>query len=799
MGNERRLEILGILLVALSMFVLFSQLGYNPYEEPTISPNIRPTNPMGILGIFLSHFLIKMGFGYTTICIPILGLIWGWFLFSKKETNRLKLATYYSLAGMMLLSTTLGVITTTFSNSDLNYVVSGLVGANIAQFLKDWLSTPGTLLFIISAFLILLRGYFDLDLYKPFEILKEKCKTWYKQFLEKKIQRQKIHEKRKHTEELKNKSDAKSEFKVNRNKNYSDELKTTNQKIDKGSTIIEEDLTVETRIKSNTSDDTSKSSSSDHVKKTNISESQPSLAEQEEFIDENQRELNIEEMARTKEIDIDKIKARKKPKRKYQLPSSELLANPVVISDELTRDELVDRANYLTESMSTFGVQGEVDHVHPGPIITLFEVQPAEGVRVNKFVQLADDLARVMEASSVRVIAPIPGKSSVGIEIPNRNPATVYFKSIVNSSEFAKAKSLLTLAIGKTTSGEISTLDLSKMPHLLIAGTTGSGKSVCINTIICSILYRATPEEVKFVMIDPKKVEMTLYRKLEGYHLLKMEDISEPIVTTVDNAILALRALEKEMDRRYNVLAEALVRNIGEYNDKMTKQNEPIMPYVVLVVDELADLMMLSAKDVEAPIARLAQLSRAVGIHLVIATQRPSVDVITGVIKANFPSRIAFQVASKIDSRTIIDQPGADKLIGRGDMLHLGTGSSDVFRMHNAFLTLEEIESLMNHISNQPKPEELILPSVRESQLSDFGNDINQSPHDELFNEAIALVVTHQQGSISLLQRRLKVGYSRAARLIDEMEQTGVVGPFTGSKAREVLVDETYLEMIKDS
>ena len=449
--------------------------------------------------------------------------------------------------------------------------------------------------------------------------------------------------------------------------------------------------------------------------------------------------------------------------------------------------------------MATFGVEGKVVNVHPGPIITLFEVEPAEGVRVNKFVQLSDDLARVMEASSVRVIAPIPGKSSVGIEIPNRNPATVYFKSVVNSPEFAEANSLLTLAIGKTTSGEISTLNLSKMPHLLIAGTTGSGKSVCINTIICSILYSSTPDEVKFVMIDPKKVEMTLYKQLEGYHLLKMEDISEPIVTSVDNAILALRALEKEMDRRYNVLADAIVRNISEYNEKMKDSNEPIMPYIVLVVDELADLMMLSAKDVEAPIARLAQLARAVGIHLVIATQRPSVDVITGVIKANFPSRIAFQVASKIDSRTIIDQPGADKLIGRGDMLHLGTGSSDVYRMHNAFLSLEEIEAVMKHVSEQPKPDELVLPSVRESQVSEFGGDGSDGGTDELFNEAVALVVTHQQGSISLLQRRLKVGYSRAARLIDQMEQTGVVGPFTGSKAREVLVDETYLEMIRDS
>ena len=511
---------------------------------------------------------------------------------------------------------------------------------------------------------------------------------------------------------------------------------------------------------------------------------------------ENESELNIEEMDKNEKVNFDNIKKREDKKKKYYLPSSELLNEPIDSFDELSRDELIERADYLSQSLSTYGVEGKVVNVHPGPVITLFEIEPAEGVRVNKFVQLADDLARVMEASSVRVIAPIPGKSSVGIELPNRNPATVYFKSVVNSSEFANSESLLTLAIGKNTTGGISTLDLAKMPHLLIAGTTGSGKSVCINTIICSILYRSTPEQVKFVMIDPKKVEMTLYRQLEGYHLLKMEDISEPIVTSVENAVLALRSLEKEMDRRYTILADALVRNISEYNEKMQKDGEEILPYIVLVVDELADLMMLSAKDVEAPIARLAQLARAVGIHLVIATQRPSVDVITGVIKANFPSRIAFQVASKIDSRTIIDQPGADKLIGRGDMLHLGTGNSDVSRMHNAFLSLNEIESVMNHIISQPKPSELILPSVKEPKTSELIND--NATNDEMINEAITLVITHQQGSISLLQRRLKIGYSRAARLIDEMEQIGVVGPFTGSKAREVLVDETYLEMIND-
>ena len=799
MENERRLEILGILIIALSIFILVSLLGYSPSEEPSLSPNIQIDNPMGIFGLFISYLFIKKGFGYVTIIIPLLGLVWGWFLFAKKKLEQLIRSSIYISLAMIIVSITIAVLSILIlEESPTRYFLSGQIGGNLGDFFLDWFKLWGTLIFLVAGYLILIRGYFNIELYAPFKKAKIKwldLKTEKNAYKERK---EKEDAKRKHTQELKAKIDTKKEIEDSSSSNMN-----ANKKTDEKSILLkdlEQGNLDQTPTEPELSEKQENSLSYNEEIETSTKEQKLDNAEVVSDVENsNQEDLNIEEIIEAEEVDIDGIEDRKKPKRKYQLPSSELLENPVNVSDNLSRDELVERANYLTQSMSTFGVEGKVVNVHPGPIITLFEVEPAEGVRVNKFVQLADDLARVMEASSVRVIAPIPGKSSVGIEIPNRNPATVYFKSVVNSPEFAEAESLLTLAIGKTTSGEISTLNLAKMPHLLIAGTTGSGKSVCINTIICSVLYSSTPDEVKFVMIDPKKVEMTLYKKLEGYHLLKMEDIKEPIITSVDNAILALRALEKEMDRRYNVLADAVVRNISEYNAKMKKNDDPIMPYIVLVVDELADLMMLSAKDVEAPIARLAQLSRAVGIHLVIATQRPSVDVITGVIKANFPSRIAFQVASKIDSRTIIDQPGADKLIGRGDMLHLGTGSSDVFRMHNAFLSLEEIEAVMEHVSGQPMPDEIILPSVREAQLSEFGAESGDSANDELFNDAVSLVVTHQQGSISLLQRRLKVGYSRAARLIDQMEQTGVVGPFTGSKAREVLVDETYLEMIRDS
>jgi S-DNA-T family DNA segregation ATPase FtsK/SpoIIIE len=782
--NDKRLEILGVLILAISTFVIISLIGHDPSEELAISPDAQINNPMGILGVIVSHLLIKLGFGYVALAVPILGAIWGWIFFSKKDKKQPIKLSFYGLLAMVLTSIAIGVTSIHLNLGPSKFYYSGFFSGMLADFFLDMFSIYGCMIFIVASYIMLVRAYFDLDLYKPLLIAKEKTLSIWNGFLKKRESIANKNEKRNHTNELK--------YKINLGEE------------DSGKSIIEESQKILENAPLETTPLETTPLETTPLETTPLETTPPETTPPETTVEEVARvnpeddeNLNIEEMAENAEVDIDDIEERKKPKRKYILPSSDLLKEPVTVSDALSRDELVERANYLTQSLSTYGVVGKVVNVHPGPVITLFEVEPAEGVRVNKFVQLSDDLARVMEASSVRVIAPIPGRSSVGIEIPNRNPAIVYFKSVVNSPEFAESESMLTLAIGKTTSGGIATLDLGKMPHLLIAGTTGSGKSVCINTIICSILYHASPDEVKFVMIDPKKVEMSLYKKLEGYHLLKMEDIDEPIVTSVDNAILSLRALEKEMDRRYNVLAEAVVRNISEYNNKMKKANQSIMPYIVLIVDELADLMMLSAKDVEAPIARLAQLARAVGIHLVIATQRPSVDVITGVIKANFPSRIAFQVASKIDSRTIIDQQGADKLIGRGDMLHLGTGSSDVFRMHNAFLTLEEIESIMGHIVEQPKSESAILPSVRDSLHNEYGGS-DEGPNDELFNDAIALVVTHQQGSISLLQRRLKVGYSRAARLIDQMEQAGIVGPFTGSKAREVLVDESYLEIIKD-
>ena len=810
--KERRLEILGILCMATSFLALISMVGYNPYEDPGISPNVKVENPMGILGVFIAYFFIKFSFGYSSFLLPVLGSVWGWWFFSKREASILSRISGYLLGVMLLISVTLGLFEIgIYSSSGIEFNYSGLIGGNLANFLVSFFGMIGSSIILLTSWLVLIRGYFSWSFYGPFDSLTNFIKKRQEDRKLVSVEQASEKEKRRHTLDLMQKIEEKQEQDVIIQENDTEtteddligsgEIDATPEPLEKPSEEIFNATGSTSGFSSAPVPEDSfydETKNIDDIKDMSVEEENQQILETTEPSEPNDENIEVGEVVTEEEVNIDELEARKAPKRKYQLPSSDLLEIPVKVQDGMSKDELVERANFLTQSLETFGVVGKVVNVSPGPVITLFEVEPAEGVRVNKFVQLSDDLARVMEASRVRVIAPIPGKSSVGIEIPNRNPDTVFFRSIINSEKFAESDSELSLAIGKTTSGEISTLDLVKMPHLLIAGTTGSGKSVCLNTIICSLLYRANPDELKFVIIDPKKVEMTLYKGLKGYHLLGMEDFDESIVTKPENATLALRAVEKEMGSRYDTLAEAVVRNIQEYNSKMEAEGEPIMPYIVVVVDELADLMMLNAKEVEQPIARLAQLARAVGIHLVIATQRPSVDVITGLIKANFPSRIAFQVATKIDSRTIIDTSGAEKLIGRGDMLYLGSGSSELVRLHNAFLSIGEIEAIMDHIKSQPQTDELVLESVREqTTLDDDSGEIGEDD-DELLNEAIKLVVIHQQGSISLIQRRMKVGYSRAARLIDRMEQLGIVGPFTGSKAREVMVDETYLQMIDD-
>jgi S-DNA-T family DNA segregation ATPase FtsK/SpoIIIE len=477
--------------------------------------------------------------------------------------------------------------------------------------------------------------------------------------------------------------------------------------------------------------------------------------------------------------------------REYRLPSLNLLHTPPKVSKGDDEKELYSNAEILESKLADFDVEGKVVQVSPGPVITRYEVKPAAGVKVSRFVNLADDLALAMRAQRIRVVAPIPGKDAVGIEIPNRKPSVVYMREMLSSAQYQQMNSKLTLALGKTIAGEPYCADLARMPHLLIAGATGSGKSVCIHSIIASMLYRATPEEVRFLLIDPKMLELTVFNKIP--HLFT------PVVVEPKEAVKVLRWAVAEMERRYQVLAHAAVRNIDAYNAKRgqglplpgTESDEGAesLPYIVVIVDELADLMLTVSNEIEEAIGRLAQMARAVGIHLVLATQRPSVDVITGVIKANFPTRIAFQVASKTDSRTILDMNGAEKLLGMGDMLFLPPGRPEAVRLHGSFISAEETEKLATFLAKQ---------GVAAEQLEDLEDQVAAATYaaekDDLFDEALRLVVRHQQGSVSLLQRRLKIGYARAGRLMDQLEAAGIVGPFDGSKARQVLVDPGYLE-----
>lgn len=465
----------------------------------------------------------------------------------------------------------------------------------------------------------------------------------------------------------------------------------------------------------------------------------------------------------------------------YQCPPSNFLEmdDQDPEGDANEREDLLESAKLLERTLHSFGVKGKVTQVQPGPVITRYEIEPGPGQKVAPIASLSDDLALALRARAIRVEAPIPGKAAVGIEVPNSRPNMVRLGSLLEAPEYQNNESKLAIALGRTISGEPFTAALDRMPHVLVAGATGAGKSVCINTIITSIVYRAGPEDVRFVMVDPKMLELMSY--------VGLPHVIPPIVTQPKEASKILKWAVGEMEARYRTLAHVGVRSIGDYNARLEKEGASKMPYLVVIVDELADLMLSNQKnEIEDHIARLAQMARAVGIHLVVATQRPSVDVITGVIKANFPSRIAFQVPTRTDSRTILDSIGAEKLLGKGDMLYLGVGMSEPVRVHGSFISTEETNDVVEWLKNRnPKPvqaEEVASPL-------DEGNELfPMEREDDLFEEAAKILVSHQQGSISLLQRRMKVGYARAARLVDMMEETGIVGPFTGSKAREILV-----------
>ncbi|TKC06528.1 DNA translocase FtsK [Pedobacter polaris] len=481
----------------------------------------------------------------------------------------------------------------------------------------------------------------------------------------------------------------------------------------------------------------------------------------------------------------------------YQYPNLDLLENYGSNKISVNAEELEANKNKIVETLNHYNIEIDKIKATIGPTVTLYEIIPAPGVRISKIKNLEDDIALSLAALGIRIIAPMPGKGTIGIEVPNQHPEMVSMRSILNTEKWATNTMDLPIALGKTISNEVFIADLAKMPHLLVAGATGQGKSVGINAILVSLLYKKHPAQLKFVLVDPKKVELTLFNRIERHFLAKLPGEADAIITDTKKVVNTLNSLCIEMDQRYDLLKDAQVRNLKEYNDKFIKRKlnpnngHRFLPFIVLVVDEFADLMMTAGKEVEAPIARLAQLARAIGIHLVLATQRPSVNIITGTIKANFPARLAFRVLSKIDSRTILDSGGADQLIGRGDML-LSTGS-DLIRLQCAFVDTPEVDRISEFIGSQRGyPDAYQLPEYIDENAESTKGDFDPDDRDPLFEDAAQLIVTHQQGSTSLIQRKMKLGYNRAGRIIDQLEAAGVVGPFEGSKAREVLLPDQY-------
>ena len=530
-------------------------------------------------------------------------------------------------------------------------------------------------------------------------------------------------------------------------------------------------------------------------------------------VGDDEMEIEIEAVSKEKELSESQIDSRAQKFGEYdptldlsrfELPNIDLLAEHGSGSPSIDKEELEANKNRIVQTLINYKIEISKIKATIGPTVTLYEIIPAPGVRISKIKNLEDDIALSLSALGIRIIAPIPGKGTVGIEVPNSKPSIVSMRSLIASDKFQNNDYALPVALGKTISNETYVTDLAKMPHLLMAGATGQGKSVGLNAILVSLLYKLHPAQLKFVLVDPKKVELTLFNKIERHYLAKLPDEEEAIITDVRKVVKTLNSLCIEMDERYELLKNAQCRNLKEYNTKFVarklnpENGHRFLPYIVLVVDEFADLIMTAGKEVETPIARLAQLARAIGIHLIIATQRPSVNIITGVIKANFPARIGFRVTSRIDSRTILDAGGADQLIGRGDLLF--SDGNNMIRLQCGFVDTPEVEEICEFVgSQQGYASAFLLPEFIDESGGDIGN-VADEDRDVLFEDAARVVVLHQQGSASLLQRKLKLGYNRAGRLVDQLEAAGIIGPFKGSKAREVLIpDEISLEQLLKS
>ncbi len=786
--NEKKKKIIGILLLVFSFFLFFSIVSFSRYDEALLGSFFsdlvngktkNPANWLGVVGAHFSTFLVKHTLGYFSVAFPIILFFWGVAFFKKIKFRTIIYTSNFILLAAIILASLFGMLKNILDADNLFANLSGSVGDYFGEVLKRLFGGIGGVIFLITSFLLLLIIAFNVKIESLIAFIKSI-------FIKASGSSNEAAEDRKsnlgNDENLGKIKELRPEKKKRRVIPQQDAFAKDEQELEDEETkirIIRKDEEAALPIETN------------------------------EILNEEIKKVDLEKTGdippRKIAVDLEaSLPNQWEEILNYKKPSLELL-DPVVDEDyKVAEEELKRNAEQLKEKLKLFDISIQDISVTPGPVVTLYEIVPEPGVKISRIVGLENDIALALAARGIRIIAPIPGKSAIGVEIPNAEASIVNARSVVGKVFDSKVE--LPMALGKTISGDVYVTDLSKMPHLLIAGSTGSGKSVGINMIVASLLYAKDPSDVKFIMIDPKKIELSFYNKLRKHYLAVSPDLEEEIITTPQNAVLLLKSVEYEMEKRYDKLAKAGVRNIVDYNHKVADVNKRPrdtdeikhhhIPYLIVIIDELADLMITAGKEVEEPITRLAQLARAVGIHLVLATQRPSVNVITGVIKANFSSRIAYQVATKIDSRTILDMNGAEQLLGKGDMLFLPTGSPKPIRIQNAFISTDEVEKLTNYIYSQPgysKP--YFLPSLYEKKKEASGKYL--SDLDPMFEEAARVIVRHQQGSVSLLQRRLKLGYSRAARIVDQLEEAGIVGPNDGSKARSVIVEsEEQLETI---
>ena len=723
-------------------------------------------NWLGKLGAIVSHRIIFNGFGFMSFLIPIfLGLVSIKILFNV-IIYPIKKALKIAVVALVWGSIFFGYF---FSQSNL--FMGGNFGYQINQWLGDLVGGVGTFFLLLFSFSAITGVMFK----TIFKKIGAKVKQWLSHV--EKVEKQET------------KADSVSKYEVEMEKDLisEEEIEIVETEVEiKLEEVSESGVELSTEIPK--SEDKKEASGDDFEIEVETSK--------EEILTDKEINKKVSEFGEyDPELDLSS----------YQLPPIDLLDTHGQTSGiSINKEELEENKNKIVETLSNYKIAIDKIKATVGPTVTLYEVIPAPGVRISKIKNLEDDIALSLSALGIRIIAPIPGKGTIGIEVPNSNPQIVSMKALIQSDKFQNSKFELPVALGKTISNETLVADLTKMPHLLMAGATGQGKSVGLNAILVSLLYKKHPSQVKFVLIDPKKVELTLFNKIERHFLAKLPGEEEAIITDTGKVVATLNSLCIEMDNRYDLLKDAQVRNIKEYNAKFIQRRlnpekgHQYLPYIVLVIDEFADLIMTAGKEVETPIARIAQLARAIGIHLIVATQRPSVNVITGVIKANFPGRIAFRVTSKIDSRTILDAGGADQLIGRGDMIY-STGS-EIIRLQCGFVDTPEVEKICNFIGEQRAyPNALLLPEYIDEKAASTKGGFDDEDRDEKFEEAARIIVIHQQGSASLLQRKLKLGYNRAGRIVDQLEAAGIIGPFEGSKARKVFVaDEISLERLLD-